>query len=189
MVSRRTAAAVAIMIAIATAGPTTRYISFPGNRCAAATGDSDLKRRLEKLRSVPYTSVTDDVSDRETSGVVLHDPARAWQGYNLYCSRVSPHVYLMDMQGNIVHTWFYSEKRPWNSIHALLMDDGDLILVARLRDTGAVSRIRWDGTREWAINTPAHHDLASMPDGTIYVLVGDIRRYRGLDVEFSALAR
>jgi hypothetical protein len=79
-VNRRTAAAVAIMIAVATVGPTTRYISFPGNSCAAATGDSDLKRRLEKLRSVPYTSVTDDVSGRETSGVVLHDPARAWQG-------------------------------------------------------------------------------------------------------------
>jgi hypothetical protein len=95
----------------------------------------------------------------------------------------------MDMQGNIVHTWFYSQKRPWNSIHALLMDDGDLILAARLRETGAVFRIRWDGTQEWAINTPAHHDLATMPDGTVYVLVGDIRKYRGLDVEFSALVR
>ena len=151
--------------------------------------ERDLKRRLDKLRSVPYTSVTSHEVDSTRSGVQIYGRDRTYDGYNLYCPRTSAEVFLMDMTGEIVHRWNYSRLGPFGSIHAVMLDGGDAIVLARTVGTISVIRITWDSRILWNIEVPAHHELAPLPDGTFYMYVQDVVAYRGLDVDFSAVVR
>jgi hypothetical protein len=150
-------------------------------------GQSDTaERRLEKLRSVPYTTVGKEVTGSEDSGVVLHDPALAYQGYNLYCSRIRPEVRLMDMTGEIVHLWSYPPDSAAVWDHAVLLEDGDVVIIQKFKRL-----MRLDRRSEplWRLPLEAHHDVAPLPDGTFYTIVREVREHRGLKVRFSAIVR
>jgi hypothetical protein len=147
------------------------------------------KRRLDRLRSVPYTSVTPHEVDGSRSGVTIYSHERAYKGYNLYCPRTSAEVLLMDMGGEIAHRWNYSRLGPFGSIHAVMLDDGDVIVLARTTGTISLIRLRWDSRLVWHVNVPAHHEIAPLPDGSFYAYVQDIIPYRGLDVDFSSIVR
>jgi hypothetical protein len=147
----------------------------------------DLTRRLEKLRSLPYTSITTNEVDSTLFGVQVYDPDRTYDGYNLYCLRNIPEVTLMDMTGEIVHRWEYGDLGPYGSIHAVMLPGGDVIAIVRAGLQTLVIRMTWDSQILWKIEAPAHHDIVPLPDGTFYILVEDIMRYRGLLVDFSAI--
>ena len=91
--------------------------------------EPDLGRRLERLRSLPYTTVTPDEVEASRSGVILHDTDRACPGYNLYCSGVKAEAYLMDMSGEIVHTWTYPDIEPWHWRAVEMLENGDLLVI------------------------------------------------------------
>jgi hypothetical protein len=148
-----------------------------------------LKRRLDRLRSVPYTSVTEHEADSTRSGVQIYRRDRTWDGYNLYCPRTSAEVILMDMTGEIVHRWNFSRLGPFGSIHAVMLPDGDVIVLARTARTISVIKMTWDSRISWRINVPAHHEIAPLPDGTFYMYVQDLVNHRGIDVDFSAIVR
>lgn len=143
-----------------------------------------LKERLERLKSIPYTATTEDTVPECLKGVTLHDRARAWQGYNLYCSRIEPEAFLLDMGGNIVNRWFYEQDRFnfWN--YAILDDDGDLVV---LNDTRYILKLDWDSNLVWEQPRPVNHDVAGAPDGTLYAIEYDTRQHRGLTVRFGQI--
>ena len=95
----------------------------------AAGRSDDIAARLEKLRAVPYTSVTSEEVSPDTVGVMFYDRDRAWKGYNLYCSRIEPEAFLIDMEGNVVNRWYYKQDRLkfWN--YALLLENGNIIVL------------------------------------------------------------
>ena len=45
------------------------------------------------------------------TGLTLHKPEKAYQGYTLFSPMEGSNAYLIDMQGNIVHRW-QMERRP-----------------------------------------------------------------------------
>jgi len=144
----------------------------------------DLQDRLDKLKSVPYTSVTSEKVSGDTTGVVLFDRDRAWPGYNLYCSRITPEALLLDMEGNVAHTWTYEpvDHKLWDQ--AVLLDNGDLLVLDKFK---SIFRLDWNSNLIWEKQLAVHHDVAVAKDGTIFVIEYDTERYRDLPVRFDGI--
>ena len=143
-------------------------------------------RRLDRLRSVPYTSVTETPVDSTNSGVIVWDRDRAYGGYNLYCSRVRPEVRLIDMQGNLVHIWTYPPDSVNILDHAIILENGDVVVIEKFKQ---LLRLDWDSNPVWRHRMEVHHDVVPLADGTFYTIVRDIREHRGLQVRFPAIVR
>lgn len=62
-------------------------------------------RERARLLSLPYLGGRAAAGEQAPLGVVLHDPARALSGLNLYTSGHGPEAVLMDMEGHPVHRW------------------------------------------------------------------------------------
>jgi hypothetical protein len=144
-----------------------------------------LERRLEKLRSIPYTSVTDEKVDETRSGVTAYDRDRAYHGYNLFCSRVAPEVVLLDMEGRPVHSWRYKFEHPDDLCeHAILLEDGSVIIVDRFKH---IVKLDSESNGVWITNVVAHHDVCLTPDGKIYTITATGADHRGLIVRFPVI--
>ena len=165
--------------------------------CAAALGlvgagddqkdrTETLKERLKVLRSVPYTAVTrEEVSD-STAGVVLYDRAKAYRGYNLYVDRSSSSVALMDMNGRVVHRWSYPDKKPRFWDDAVMLANGDMLVIRKFYD---VLRLDWNSHLIWRSKVDAHHEITPLPDGSLLVVAREQHIHRGLRVRFPAIVR
>jgi hypothetical protein len=144
----------------------------------------ELTRRLEQLRSVPYTSVTTEKVDPNRSGVVLHNPEKAYRGYNLVCKRLEIGAYLMTMDGEAVHGWVYPEEPSKYWMRAELLSNGDLIAIHKMR---SIMRLDWNSNLRWHRRILAHHDLTIAPDSTIYIYTFGARKHRGLPALFESI--
>ena len=142
-----------------------------------------LEKRLEQLRSVPYTSLTEEAGSG-ASGVTLLDTARAWPGYNLYCSRTSPEAFLIDMAGAVAHRWSYqqADSRTWD--YALLLEGGDLVILNKFVN---VFRLDRNSNMIWARPLEVHHEITEDGEGNFYVIQREKRPYRGVDVRFASI--
>jgi hypothetical protein len=148
---------------------------------------SRMERRLERLRSVPYTSVTADTVDASKSGVITYDTERTWEGYNLYGCGRSGGVVLMDMSGRIVHRWMDPRQNPGPMIYPVMLQDGRILVAQRSR---GLLCLDWDSNVIWAEKSiRAHHDITVLPDSTIYTLGLTVEQYRGLRVSFTTIVR
>jgi hypothetical protein len=108
---------------------------------------TDAEQRLERLRSIPYTSVTEEEVGDAPSGVVIHDAERASTGYNLFCSTTAPEVFLIDMDGRPVHGWCYRDEHPDDLCeHAIMLENGDAVIIDRFRH---LIRLDWSSNIVW----------------------------------------
>ncbi len=108
---------------------------------------------------------------------VVTDTDRDMEGYVLFEPSSSTESYLIDKNGEVVHTW----EGSLNSMISYLLPNGNLIRLERDEDFptfaagGQAGRIReydWDGNIIWdyklATETELlHHDIAVMPNGNI----------------------
>ncbi|MEW6667183.1 MAG: aryl-sulfate sulfotransferase [Thermodesulfobacteriota bacterium] len=127
------------------------------------------------------------------TGVAYYDSSKACTGYTLitpFPGRVAPEpnvhlgvTYLMDMQGNVVHTW----KSPYPTWYARLMPDGHLVATLRCsRPTpdrpgydkyhmggasGMLIELDWEGNLVFEYFDPnMHHDFRKLPNGNYIYL-------------------
>ncbi len=147
--------------------------------------EEDLRKRLNQLRALPYTSVSEEKVSGDTMGVVLHNKDKAYQGYNLYCSRIRTEAFLTDMDGRIVHRWLLPQRRGDSWEHAVMLPNGDLVVVNK---TVSLIRLDWDSKPIWEKPMPVHHDVVQAENGTFYVIWEGTREYRDLVVRFDAVA-
>lgn len=147
----------------------------------------DMERRLAQLRSVPYTALSQDEVGAEQVGVTIFDRARAYPGYNLYCSQTEHEVYLMDMAGKVVHTWTYQQrKRMTYRNHAIMLDGGYLVVINEPRN---VQKLDWQSNLVWKLDIASDHDVVETPDGSLYLIAVETKQYRGLIVKFPSIVR
>jgi hypothetical protein len=95
--------------------------------------------------------------------VLQYDETKAYNGYTLFCPFASTTQYLIDMKGNLVHTW---ECETTPGLYGYLMEDGVLLRGASRAAAGqadttsnkllsgggsasGVQEIQWDGTVTW----------------------------------------
>ena len=111
------------------------------------------------------------------TGLLLNDD-EAFDGYTLFAPLRSTTTYLIDMEGQVVHSW-ESVYEPGEAVY--LLDNGDLLRCARERESpvfhggglgGRVQRIDWDGHVVWEYvysdgQHCQHHDIAPLPNGNV----------------------
>jgi len=144
----------------------------------------ELKKRLEQLRSLPYTSVSPTGDEAGAGGVSIHDASRAYRGYNLYCIAEATTAVLMDMEGAVVHRWTVSLPGAREFDHASLLPNGNLLAVATNHSALVLS---WDSEIIHQQRLAAHHDMCAAGDGTYYTLSYRLHKYRDLDFRFCTL--
>ena len=129
------------------------------------------------------------------SGVVVHDPERAFEGYNIELSSMEHSARLLDMKGDEIHRWeldrtaitrayaaagkpFTGDTRAmyWRRIKPL--SDGSLLLILdNFRTTPygvALVKLDWNSRIVWARPDHYHHSIDVAPDGRIITLYQEI---------------
>lgn len=107
----------------------------------------------------------------------------ATEGYTLFAPLSSTSTYLIDLDGNVVHTWV-GESNPGNCVY--LLENGYLLRTESVRSKsnrifpkggkgGTVKLMDWDGEIVWQYtladdNTWLHHDVEYMPNGNILMI-------------------
>jgi hypothetical protein len=119
---------------------------------------------------------------RAGTGVRAHDPDRAYQGYTLFTPSAGGNlVYLIDMQGDVAHTW----KMPYPpGIHGWLTPQGTLVYNGKVLEPGgrrfidsgpwkggSLLEMTWDGEILWEVRHPDHHhDGIKLRNGNVLLL-------------------
>jgi len=120
------------------------------------------------------------------TGVLKYDANKALDGYTLFAPNMSKMTYLIDNEGQIVHTW-KSNHTPGR--YATLLPNGNLLRGVQYRhkdgslvrpaplaaNWGALQELDWDGNVVWEYkmindDITAHHGYYRMPNGNTLLL-------------------
>ena len=117
-----------------------------------------------------------------TVGLMVNE-AGASEGYTIISPIFHPSVYLVNLQGEIVHSWKVSSL--FGSTNRLL-DDGALLRVSAAPNawtdvqglSGRIEIIEWDGSLRWQHDFVTdeymlHHDVVPLPNGNLLGIVWD----------------
>lgn len=142
--------------------------------------DPELQELENNLQALGYLGDTKVKTARE--GVTVHDRAKSSDGLNLYISGHRPEAHLINMDGEVLHSWRYDfedvwtrdtfvgrtrirGREYWRRVH--LSENGDLI--ANFEYLGLI-KIDKDSNLLWAAPCRAHHDLEVAENGDIHTL-------------------
>jgi hypothetical protein len=120
------------------------------------------------------------------TGVLKYDAEKSYGGYTLFSPMInSKTTYLIDMEGNIVHTW---EAAYTPGAYAELLPNGNLLRGGVLPDNpapiggagGIVQEIDWNGKVVWEyrLMTPTetqHHCFKRLPNGNTMILAWEFK--------------
>lgn len=123
----------------------------------------------------------------QTVGLFINSD-EAYKGYTLFAPSTSETTYLIDMEGQMVHSW-ESLYKPGQS--AYLLEDGRLLRTINYKGLshidaggagGGVQILDWDGTILWqyfcADSTQrSHHDVEMLPNGNVLMIAWERKTY------------
>lgn len=116
------------------------------------------------------------IKRRSEHSVTLYNPSKAYNGYTLFWTRGGTDVWLIDMQGYVVHHW----KMPYPAgLHGVLLPNGNLLGSCRVRDAvelglaagfagigGLLLEMDWEGNPVWKHEAPYQgHDFYRLDNG------------------------
>lgn len=143
-------------------------------------------RLLQQFNTIGYLSGYEAAPERV--GVVQHDRTRALQALNFYTSGHALEAYLLDMNGEVRHTWqeeldgppppeavSVEEPQVWWR-RGYVYPNGDLLVI---RENANLTKLDKHSNVIWKLEGGYHHDLQILEDGTIFVLTkrDDVRPY------------
>jgi len=144
--------------------------------CDAVDGAAQRARaraeRLERLRALGYVDWGTASSEQPPVGVVRHDNDAAAVGLNLYTAYMKSRAYLIDMEGNLVHSWSgESGERGWQ--HAELSPGGPAKarLYVVVKDK-ALLALDWSSKVLWRREGRFRHDVSVDGAGRIFAIEG-----------------
>ena len=165
---------------------------FVASTLGAAVGAVGAQLPISAQPAVP-AAVDQNPIRRRGTGLRALDPSRASLGLTLFAPSGGTEVALVDLRGEIVHTW----KTPYRpGLYGYLTDRGTLFYNGQIpNDTflgkspfmgGAALEMNWGGKVLWEIRRPDHHhDGRLLKNGNVVLLCSrelpdDIaRRVRG----------
>ena len=107
---------------------------------------------------------TQQVDQARTFGVTKHDPARCYDGYTLFSVNGGTTTWLIDMKGEVVHSWQGAD------VHlSELLPNGHLLYGQKFL---ALAELDWHGNSLRTYGCTYHHDFAVLPDGNWAILCG-----------------
>ncbi|MFQ5456562.1 MAG: arylsulfotransferase family protein [Nitrospirota bacterium] len=136
---------------------------------------------ISKINSLPYLQGYFQAPKGQK--VTIYKPDMAYQGFNLYCSGHRTEAGIMDMEGNILHTWHKDINEVWpgkyrgiNTTHwrrVHLLDNGELLAI--FENIGLI-KLDKNSNLLWKFEGRAHHHLQLDEEGNIYVLTRKKKR-------------
>jgi hypothetical protein len=108
--------------------------------------------------------------------------AGSYGDYTFYSTQNSVKAYLVDLSGNIYHSWTFASNAPTGYSSYLLQGGVVLRTVAKSGNyftggpiCGEVQKVDWNGTVLWdfVYSTTAycsHHDVCAMPNGNVLLI-------------------
>ena len=97
-------------------------LAFSAIACDRAAEDPfDETERIEQLSAIGYVAGTDTAEG--PSGVTVHDAAAAQPGLNLMTSGHAPVALLMNMDGEVLHSW----RADFRSVFPDLSEVGQML--------------------------------------------------------------
>ncbi|HVN24673.1 MAG TPA: aryl-sulfate sulfotransferase [Syntrophorhabdales bacterium] len=117
----------------------------------------------------------------QPTGLLRWDKTKAFNGYTLYATPYTKDVYLIDMEGNLIHKW---ETDNLNGLYAVLLPNGNILRGACVNErfavyfggsSGSLQELDWNGKVVWEykMNSPQgfyHHAFDVMPNGNILLI-------------------
>jgi hypothetical protein len=116
------------------------------------------------------------------SGLTHHDAARAFDGFTVFSAMSGDAMYLVGMDGQVVHRWlpppqtkfFYGHLLANGNLLANITNGTEIGEPAGPR-TALVAEIDWDGNVVWSFADPTlHHANCRLANGNTIVLATDI---------------
>ena len=115
------------------------------------------------------------------TGVLKYDKSKAFDGYTLFDPGMGTTTYLVDMEGNVVHTWKHKFKA---GAHSQLLPNGHLLRAHHLDkpatigfggEGGLLEELDWDGKVVWSYKNFSdtslqHHSFKRLANGNTLVL-------------------
>lgn len=136
---------------------------------------SQADHTMKELQSLPYVNWTPSGDCQSKAGVQVNI-AGAHSGVHLYTSMTRNLALLVDMSGQLLHTWNFpatGDKRTFiTRTHAELRSDG---LYVQSVDTNSFLKLDWESNVLFDIKITAHHDFEFLPDGDIAILANENR--------------
>ncbi len=140
---------------------------------------SEELERLESIRAMGYLGAVSEAP--AVSGVTVYNKDAASPGVNLLVSGHAPEILLLDMEGNLLYTWWprfddpdwpekalpaaFMKTMAWR--RAWLFPNGDVLVIA---EYFALIKMDKEGHILWARPGGFHHEMEVAEDGRIYVL-------------------
>jgi len=98
----------------------------------------------------------------------------SWEGQTLFSPISGFNTYLINNQGEVMHTW------PGNGRSVYLLDDGTLIRTLNGNTGTDVEFVNWDGVVTWSYNASDatheyHHDVELLPNGNLLMIVREFK--------------
>ncbi|MGV8121422.1 MAG: arylsulfotransferase family protein [Candidatus Xenobiia bacterium LiM19] len=138
---------------------------FDQNNSTSSDSDSS---DADRLRSLPYVSWNPvDKEDESKMGVVSYIAEKCMNGINLYDSQAYHTGDIMDMKGNILHTWS-CDLGKWATED--IDKEGNLYVII---DGKMLCKLDWDSRMIWSCKSGFHHWVSLAENGDIYSLVWD----------------
>lgn len=150
-----------------------------------------LKLRYHLLLIAPVLSFVLSASSlhstlfQEELTTAAYQATEVFPGYTLFAPISSTTVYLIDNDGQVVHSWETS-SRPGNSVY--LLENGDLLHTGSSRSSqfnaggggGTVERYSWEGELLWSFEYAGddyrlHHDVEIMPNGNVLMIAWEAK--------------
>jgi len=151
---------------------------FFGASVAGAVGSLVADGAAQENRAA--TPVDQNPIRRRGVGLRGLDEQLAFPGYTLFAPMGGKQVHLIDLRGNVVHSW----NLPYQpGLYGYLTDRGTLLYNGQIpNDThlgkspfmgGSVMEVDWNGKTLWEVRRPDHHhDARLLKSGNVIVLCG-----------------
>ncbi|MCY4673481.1 MAG: aryl-sulfate sulfotransferase [Bacteroidetes bacterium] len=130
-------------------------------------------------------SVSSTAQAQDRTVGLMRNMSGTFEGYTLIAPILHPSVYLVNLEGQIVHRWHVNSA--FGATNRLL-PDGALLRASASPNSwtnfqglaGRVEIIEWDATIRWQydfVNDEymLHHDVVPLPNGNILAIVWDMR--------------
>ncbi|MCP4155700.1 MAG: hypothetical protein GY757_48695 [bacterium] len=141
------------------------------------------KTGSDAVEETPESSTGPEVDP--TIGVMLNTDG-AYPGYTLFAPKHYTSTYLIDNEGNQIHSWDQSQYEPGQSVY--LLENGHLLRACFMDNSGftgggeggRIEEYDWDGNLVWEFDYSndehlSHHDIEPLPNGNILVLAVELK--------------
>lgn len=116
---------------------------------------------MNNKREKDYDGIRKDI---ERQCILTYKPKKCYTAYTLFSSYMGNIFYLINMEGNVVHTWRVRGAK----LGEILPDEH---LMYGHMWNGLVE-IDWNSKELWYYKCSQHHDFAVMPNGHALILCG-----------------